>query len=429
MSNATSLLFDLPGFVVVDGPHDTSAGRSVVIMTAPAERACTRCGLLQPGRVHDHRLSRLKDVPFGDRPLRVWWRKRRFRCAGPPCGRVFTEVHESVGARRRLTVRLRRKLERSVSGSVRSCADVAREYGVSDWSVNAALLERADALASAGAGLVPVTRLGLDETRTRSVRWFRDETRAWQRSNPWMTSFVDLDPKHPCWLLGLAAGRSGADVTGWLEALPQAWRDQISIVAIDPSAPFAAAIRRVLPNAVIVVDHFHLVRLANQAVTEVRQRVTRDRHARRGRKVDLAWAHRGLLLRAGNRLSPAALAKLVIVLDRDDPTNEIGAAWGCKERLRQLLATPADRAVIRSRLWAFYDTCATADMPETSRLAATIETWWPEIEAFLMTKITNARTEGGNRVIKQIKRAACGFRNQASYERRILLHIAAKNTA
>jgi len=78
---------------------------------------------------------------------------------------------------------------------------------------------------------------------------------------------------------------------------------------------------------------------------------------------------------------------------------------------------------------AFYDTCATADMPETSRLAATIETWWPEIEAFLMTKITNARTEGGNRVIKQIKRVACGFRNQTSYERRILLHIAAKDPA
>ena len=136
MSNATSLLFDLPGFVVVDGPHETADGRSVVIMTAPGEPACTGCGLLQPGRVHDHRLSRLKDLPFGDRPLRVWWRKRRFRCAGLSCGRVFTEVHESVGARRRLTARLRSRLERSVSGSVRSCADVAREYGVSDWSVN-----------------------------------------------------------------------------------------------------------------------------------------------------------------------------------------------------------------------------------------------------------------------------------------------------
>lgn len=79
-------------------------------------------------------------------------------------------------------------------------------------------------------------------------------------------------------------------------------------------------------------------------------------------------------------------------------------------------SAPWQRAEIRSRLWAFYDACATADMPETTRLAGTIETWWPAIEAFLLSKITNARTEGSNRMIKQIKRVACGFRSQ-HYER------------
>ena len=61
-----------------------------------------------------------------------------------------------------------------------------------------------------------------------------------------------------------------------------------------------------------------------------------------------------------------------------------------------------------------------ADMPETTRLAETIQTWWPAIEAFLRLRITNARTEGANRVIKQIKRVGCGYRNQSNYERRIL---------
>jgi transposase len=42
---------------------------------------------------------------------------------------------------------------------------------------------------------------------------------------------------------------------------------------------------------------------------------------------------------------------------------------------------------------------------------------------------TNARTEGYNRVIKQIKRVACGFRNQHNYERRIMLHSAAQRAA
>ena len=88
----------------------------------------------------------------------------------------------------------------------------------------------------------------------------------------------------------------------------------------------AAAIRRALPHAIIVVDHWHLVRLANAAVTDVRQRVAREHLGRRGRKTDVAWAHRGLLLRAGNTLSPKALARLKRVFPHDDPTNEIGAA-------------------------------------------------------------------------------------------------------
>ena len=68
-------------------------------------------------------------------------------------------------------------------------------------------------------------------------------------------------------------------------------------------------------------------------------------------------------------------------------------------------------------------------MPETTRLATTILKRWPEIETFLELGITNARTEGHNRMIKQIKRVACGFRNQANYERRIMLHSAATQVA
>jgi len=42
-------------------------------------------------------------------------------------------------------------------------------------------------------------------------------------------------------------------------------------------------------------------------------------------------------------------------------------------------------------------------------------------------RVTNARTEGTNRVIKQINRVGCGYRNQSNYERRIILHVAAKS--
>jgi hypothetical protein len=82
-----------------------------------------------------------------------------------------------------------------------------------------------------------------------------------------------------------------------------AFRAGIELVVIDPSAPYACGIRAALPHARITVDHWHMVRLANDMLTEVRQRVARERHGRRGIKADTGWAHRGMLLTAGDRLS------------------------------------------------------------------------------------------------------------------------------
>src|SRR5215207_4352630 len=179
------------------------------------------------------------------------------------------------------------------------------------------------------------------------------------------------------------------------------------VVVIDPHAGYAAAVRAALPHAVIAVDHFHLVMLANKTVTAVRQRVTRDLLDRRGRKTDPTWANRRLLLRGREHLSARALARMWNGCIDHDPTGQILSAWIAKEELRALCATAArggHRHEIHQRLWAFYAWCADAQIPELTTLAETIETWWPAVLVFLQTGLTNARTEGTNRLIKQVKR-------------------------
>ena len=132
----------------------------------------------------------------------------------------------------------------------------------------------------------PTPVLGLDETRRGKPRWEHDSvTGRWHRVDRWDTGFVDLHGDQG--LLGQAEGRTTATVTGWLALRSQAFRDAIRYVVIDPAASYRAAITTdLLPNAQLVVDHFHLVKLANDAVTGVRRRVTWELRNRRGRKVD-----------------------------------------------------------------------------------------------------------------------------------------------
>jgi transposase len=111
--------------------------------------------------------------------------------------------------------------------------------------------------------------------------------------------------------------------------------------------------------------------------------------------------NRRLLLRGGDTLSRAALARLKATFTADDPTKEIAAAWAVKERLRQLLKA-AGFAELTARRALFDEAVTAAATPETDRLAATITTWWPQVEVLIVTGVTNARTEAANTGIKQI---------------------------
>lgn len=365
-------------------------------------------------------ITRPHDLACGGRPVVLAWRKRRWRCRSEDCPRqTFTESVLEVPAGMRTTTRLRTASAQAVEDG-RDQAEVARWFGVSWPTVQRALIAYEQAQLGEPD---PVRVLGLDETRFGRVRWVRGGQGRWVRTDPWETGFVDLAGAQG--LLGQVDGRTSSAVRAWLAQRSQGFRDAIEVVVIDPCAPYAAAVRTALPAARIAVDHFHLVMLANKAVTLVRQRVTRELLDRRGRTSDPAWANRRLLLRGRERLSPRAMARMWNGCMDNDPTGQILTAWIAKEELRDLCATAATgghRPEISARLWAFYDWCAAADIPEVTTLAETIETWWPAVEVFLTTGLTNARTEGTNRLIKQIKRSACGFRNRANYRRRVRLH-------
>ena len=240
-----------------------------------------------------------------------------------------------------------------------------------------------------------------------------------------MTTIVDLDTGQ---VLAVVDGRDSSGVGDWLQARPLQWRLGVQVVAIDPSAAFRKALRMWLPRTAVAVDAFHLVKLANDALTQVRQRLTQETKGRRGRSGDPVWANRHLLMCGANTLSARAWDRLQTVFAVDDPTGRLEAAWHVKEQVRSLLhaGSLADAAVKRQ---ALREAVQSAAQPETSRLWRTIERWWEPIEVMLITGATTAKVEANNTTIKNIKRRGRGFRNQSNYRSRILLTSARNSQA
>lgn len=400
------------------------------VTASESAAACPSCGVLSTS-VKARVATAPKDIPYGEDRIMLRWNKTRWRCREEYCERgSFTESIAQVPARARTTLRLRTQVGTAIGDAARSVAEVADSHGVSWPTAHRAFVAHAESLLIEPQ---PAAVLGIDETRRGKPRWERcAATQRWTRVDPWDTGFVDLAGDQG--LLGQREGRSSATVIDWLRERSEEFRAGVQFVAIDPAAVYATAIRTpdLLPNATIVVDHFHLVKLGNDAVTKVRRRVTWDLRDRRGRKLDPEWANRRRLLRARECLSDKSFAKMWNAIVAEDDSAQILSAWIAKEELRTLLSTVrvgGDPHLTRHRLHRFLSWCIDSQIPELLTLAATVDTWWPEINAFVQTGITNAGTEGYNRLVKQVKRVGCGFRNRDNSARRIRFHCTRKQRA
>jgi transposase len=421
-ADAATILFNLPDYHVVS--TTVTAGCRQVIVETDQPPGCPSCGVISSRR-KERRFQRLRDIPVAG-PVEVLWSKYRWYCQEVACDRLsFFESTPQVPRRARSTGRLRDQLVDAVIRSGRAASETAAGFAVSWWMVRAALNE-ACLLRLPDVDKLSPRMLGIDEHRFRSVRYFQDPgTKAWTRFEPWMTTIVDLDTGQ---VLGVVDGRDHKGVGDWLFARPLAWRLGVQVVAIDPSAAFRKALRMWLPRTAVAVDHFHLVSLANQAMTETRQNLSQQVKGRRGRAVDKAWAHRMLLLRGGDTLSCRAARKLEDVFAADDPTGTLQAVWKVKEQLRALLRTGSleDAATAKEHLEELVEA---AGRPETNRLYRTVCRWWKEIEVLVITGATTGRVEANNTAIKNIKRTARGYRNPGNYKSVILLRSAARTAA
>ncbi len=421
MDQSSSLLLDIDGLVVDRVVRDAAGGRVVHCSTDPELAGwCPDCGQ-QSTAPKAWVITRPRDVVIGeDRPI-LLWHKRKWRCQVRGCERkVFTEcLPDQIPARARITTRARRRAAEAIGEHTRPVSAVAAEYGM-DWRI------AHDAFVAHAAAVLPeapplVTVLGVDETRRGKAHYETDPATG---KKTWVdrfdTGLVDLTGDGG--LFAQVNGRTSKVLIEWLQAQDPDWLAGITHVSMDTSATYARAARLALPHATVVVDRFHLVALANRAVTEYRRELAWARRGRRGRKCDPEWTQRNRLLRAAETLTSDELARVREAMRRGDPTGGLEKCWQGKEMLRDLLklaGTTPDRGRIWNALTDFYTHCADSGVAQLRRLAWTVNAWQGSIIAGLLTGISNGRTEGYNRIVKHVGRIAFGFRNQDNQKRRI----------
>jgi transposase len=134
-----------------------------------------------------------------------------------------------------------------------------------------------------------VAVIGVDERVWRHTR----------RGDKYVTVIIDLtgirDGTGPARLLEMVEGRSKQAFKAWLADRPQAWRDGVEVVAIDGFTGFKSAAGEEIPDAVAVMDPFHVVRLAGEALDQCRRPVQQDTCGHRGYKGDPLYSVRRTL--------------------------------------------------------------------------------------------------------------------------------------
>jgi transposase len=405
------------GEVDVLGAEDEPDGPvRVHVQTREDRPGCPGCGGVVWAK--DQRPVELVDLPAFGRAARLVWHKYRWSCPAADCEvGSFTETADRIApARQVMTDRAGRWVTEQVGRHGRTVAEIAAELGA-DWhTINDTVIAYGTALVDDPDRIGDVAALGLDEVLfARQGRW---------RTQAWSTSIVDVQAGQ---LLDVIEGRTSAGACRWLADRGQRWLDQIRFAVLDLSGPWRLAFDTMLPHAVQVADPFHLVKLANQRLDEVRRRVQTETLGHRGHKNDPLYRSRRLLTKADERLDDRSRTKLLGLLEAGDPCGEVRMAWHSKEVIRSIydIGDPDLAAEFVARLG--HDLQDESCPPEVRQLGRTIVRWRTQIAAWHRSFVSNGPTEANNNLIKRTKRVAFGFRRFASYRIRVLLYAGKPN--
>ena len=342
-------------------------------------------------RIKDSFVRRVRHEDWGVRQCWLDLETHKFHCR--TCGRYFHQRFPGIMPRRRNTEAFRRGVYlKHLDGIDRQT--LARRERIAPATVERwfhhflkrATSERQDA---------PCPRiLGIDE-------------HFFSRKKGFATTFCDLEHHR---VYDVALGRSERALEPYLKGLKG--REQVRVVCMDLSDTYRSIIQRYFPNAMIVADRFHVIRLINHQFLTLWRLLDPSGSRNRG-LLSLMRRHR-------HKLTAEQAQRLTLYL-QTIPALKI--VYDFKQRLSRLLLIKHRTARQCRRLipaWLEHlRELAYSTFPHLVQLGRTLTSWSNEIVRMWRFTKNNGITEGFHTKMEMISRRAFGFRNFDNYRLRV----------
>jgi transposase len=340
----------------------------------PDPEVCPNCGTCGEVVRFGKKQVKFRDLPLHGRWVTLWLVRRRFMCRA--CNTTFSPALPEMAESNRMTRRLADYIIKATVG--RTNSDVGREVGVNESVIRTLFRDHFEAQKDRYKPTAPRV-LGIDELYL-------------QRTYRCVLTNIEEET-----IIDLLESRTKPQVTAYLSRLKD--RKDIEIVCMDMWNPYREVTKALMPQATIVVDKFHIQRMANEAMEKIRKSLKAglSQHRRRALKGD-----RKLMLMREHDLNP--MNRMVV----DTWLNqfpELGAAYRLKEEFLNIwnLENESD-AKEEYRRW--HSSLTPEERPQWAPLTTAMSNWEAEIFAYFGNgqRNTNAFTESMNRQMKDLNR-------------------------
>lgn len=369
------------------------SGKNPVVIEArySGEVTCPDCG---GGRLRkkDRFIRKLRHESMGTR--RCWLHLRGWKYHCQSCGRYFHQRFPGVLPYKRSTEGFRREVfQKHFDGICQSRLAQRLHMGtatVERWFHE--FLERKMAEMKNN----PCPReLGLDE-------------HFFTRRQGYATTLCDLDHHR---VHDVVLGRSQPSLERYFRGLKG--RDQVRLVCMDMAEPYRALVRRHFPQARIVADRFHVIRLVNHHFLATWRQLDPVGSKNRG-LLSLMRRHQHHLNEEQRQRLQGYFADQMPVL---------GPIWEFKQQLCELLMikTRTKRYCRRlvPRLLEAIEALKASGFESLRTLGESLERWQEEIACMWRFSKNNGITEGFHTKMEMISRRAFGFKNFENYRLRV----------